>query len=573
MNNKLNQVRKPYIHEFYRNNKISFSMSVVSTLCMTGINLALSILVKEIIDTISGVPNAKSIVTLVIMSAYIIFALLIAKFIEFIFKPKFFERAILQYKNYAFGKLITKNIGAFQVETNATYLSALTNDIASIETNYLGQIFELISDVSVFFGALLLMVFYNPLLTIISIALSALPIIIAMITGGRLKHAEEKVSYCNSNFTAMLNDALSGYTVIKGFKAEKQIYNLFAESNGCAESAKLSRRKIATFVAAISATSGAITQLGVFLIGAYLAFHTGSITAGVVIAFTNLMNFIITPISEVPGILANRAAAFALIDKLAVALDENTRDDGKKNVNALEEGIRICDLSFEYEPDKRILKHINTFFERGKCYAIVGTSGSGKSTLLNLLASVNKDYAGSIKYDGIELSDICNSSLFNIVSMVQQTVFVFNASIYDNITMFQVFNESEVEQAIERAGLSELIKQRGKDYLCGENGCNLSGGEKQRISLARSLLRKTSILLVDEATAALDKQTAYKVSNEILELSGLTRIVVTHFLDESLLRRYDSIVTLKDGQIIEVGSFKELMDKHGYFYSLFTISQ
>lgn len=569
----MSQVRRPYIHEFFRNNKICFSMSVLSTLSMTGINLALSILVKEIIDTISGVPNAKSIVTLVIMAAYIILALLIAKFIEFVFKPKFFERAMLQYKNYAFGKLIKKNIGAFQVEANATYLSALTNDIASIETNYLGQLFDLISDVSVFLGALLLMLFYNPLLTIISIALSALPIIISMITGGRIKNAEEKVSHCNSNFTAMLNDALSGYTVIKGFKAEKQIYNLFAESNGRAESAKLSRRKIATFVAALGATSGAITQLGVFLVGAFLALYTGSITAGVVIAFTNLMNFIITPIAEIPGIIANRSAALALIDKLSFALDANARDDGKMIINTLEEGIRVCDLSFEYEPNKRILKHINAFFERGKCYAIVGTSGSGKSTLLNLLATVNKGYSGSIKYDGIELSDICNCSLFDIVSIVHQTVFVFNASIYDNITMFQTFNESEVKQAIKRAGLSEFIEQRGRDFLCGENGCNLSGGEKQRISIARSLLRKTPILLVDEATAALDKQTAHKVSTEILDLSGITRIVVTHSLDESLLCRYDNILTLRDGKIIESGSFKDLMDRHEYFYSLFTISQ
>lgn len=285
------------------------------------------------------------------------------------------------------------------------------------------------------------------------------------------------------------------------------------------------------------------------------------------------MNFIIIPIAEIPGILANRAAALALIDKLAFALEANISDSGKMVVNAIEDGIRVCDLSFEYEPEKRILRHINAFFERGKCYAIVGASGSGKSTLLNLLASINKNYFGSIKYDGVELADICSRSLFDIVSVIHQTVFIFNASIYDNITMFQTFNESEVEQAIQRAGLSELIEQRGNDYLCGENGCNLSGGEKQRISIARSLLRKTPILLVDEATAALDKQTAFKVSNEILDLSGLTRVVVTHSLDESLLRRYDNIIALRDGQIVETGSFQELMDKQEYFYSLFTLSQ
>ena len=111
------------------------------------------------------------------------------------------------------------------------------------------------------------------------------------------------------------------------------------------------------------------------------------------------------------------------------------------------------------------------------------------------------------------------------------------------------------------------------NILCGENGSGLSGGEKQRVSIARSLLRKTPVLLMDEATAALDTETAYNVTNSILGLDGLTRIVVTHSLDGTLLKRYDRIFTLKNGNIIESGTFDELMEKKEYFYSLFTVSQ
>ena len=130
-----------------------------------------------------------------------------------------------------------------------------------------------------------------------------------------------------------------------------------------------------------------------------------------------------------------------------------------------------------------------------------------------------------------------------------------------------------LERAIELAGLSELIQERGENYLCGENGSGLSGGEKQRISIARSLLKKSQVLLVDEATAALDAETAYQVSSAILGLGGVTRIVVTHSLDEGLLKQYDGIITLKNGSVIEMGTFDELLSKKGYFYSLFTISQ
>ena len=121
--------------------------------------------------------------------------------------------------------------------------------------------------------------------------------------------------------------------------------------------------------------------------------------------------------------------------------------------------------------------------------------------------------------------------------------------------------------------ISRLRKERGEDYRCGENGSGLSGGEKQRISIARSLLRSASELLVDEATAALDAQTAFQVSSSILGLDSLTRIVVTHALDANLLSRYDEIVTLKAGRIVETGTFDQLMNERGYFYSLYTVSQ
>ena len=139
--------------------------------------------------------------------------------------------------------------------------------------------------------------------------------------------------------------------------------------------------------------------------------------------------------------------------------------------------------------------------------------------------------------------------------------------------MFRQFPQEALDDAIRHAHLGELLARRGQDSLCGENGCNLSGGEKQRISIARSLLKKSSVLLADEATAALDAQTAHQVSSDLLDLDGVTRIVVTHTLEQALLQRYDGILVLKNGRIVESGSFDELMAKKGYFYALFTVSQ
>ena len=191
----------------------------------------------------------------------------------------------------------------------------------------------------------------------------------------------------------------------------------------------------------------------------------------------------------------------------------------------------------------------------------------------HLLMAGSAEYRGRIMLDDTELRDVAPESLYEIMSVIQQNVFVFNASIRDNVSMFRSFPQEALDEAISHAHLSELIDARGDGYLCGENGSGLSGGEKQRISIARSLLKHASVLLADEATAALDAQTAHQVTDDILSLSGVTRIVVTHTLEQAALRRYDGILVLKDGRIAESGSFDELMEQKGYFYALYTVSQ
>lgn len=163
-------------------------------------------------------------------------------------------------------------------------------------------------------------------------------------------------------------------------------------------------------------------------------------------------------------------------------------------------------------------------------------------------------------------------SLYDVMSLIGQNVFLFDDTIANNITMFRQFPPERVAQAAERSGLSQLIQEKGSGYPCGENGVGLSGGERQRVSIARCLLRGTPVLLLDEATASLDNQTAYAVTDAILHLDGLTRVVVTHRLERGLMEQYDEIIVLRDGRVQERGSFDSLMGRKGYFYSLFTLA-
>ncbi len=570
-NDKL--TKKNFLHQFYKGNKIAFSAVVFSTLFVGVLGLAVSWLLQQLIDTISGTANALELKTLGLITVSILLLLVIMSVMEYISKPYFMKKAMQQYKEYAFQNLMKKSIHTFQKETTATYISALTNDVNSIEVNYLSNQFRLISAFVSFCGAFIMMVWYSPLLTLIVVLLTVLPLVASLLAGNRMETAELSVSGQNAFFTDTIKESISGFSVIKSFKAEKPVLALFKKRNEETEQEKYKRNRISIMIVSISGIAGFIAQVGVFIAGAYLAMSGNNITPGVVLVFVNLMNYILQPISVIPEILANRKAALALIDKLCGCLNENCREDKAAEIKKLEHKIEIQNMSFAYKEEEDVLKNINLTFESGKSYALVGTSGSGKSTILNLLLASYDNYKGKILYDGQELRDISSESLYDVVSVIQQNVVIFNASVRDNITMFASAAKEEVDRIIEMSGLLPFIKEHGEDYLCGENGNALSGGEKQRIAIARSLLRKSSVLLSDEATAALDKQTAHQVFNSILGIEDLTRIVVTHSLDSELLKRFDEVIVLKDGKVIEKGIFEELMKKKEYFYSLYTVVQ
>ncbi len=559
--------------QLFSHNRIRFVLACVAALYSGFGGIIVSWLLKQLIDTASGAEGALSFKTILLLTGADLLLFILFFLLDLYTRPEFIRRAVTAYKNMAYEKLTQKGIASFRDESTAAYISALSNDVTSIEANYLSQLFSLVSKLVMFFGSVILMVLYSPILTLISVLVTILPLAASLLTGDRLVKAEKTVSDQNSSFMAMLSDTLAGYSVIKSFKAEKEIYGIFAKENRRLENARFSRERLRTTVGMIGALAGMLAQMGVFIAGTYLILTGHDITTGTVMMFVNLMNFMIQPVAALPGILAGRQAGRELIRKLADSLEHNTKLSGDADISCLKNGISLKNVSFGYEEGKEILHDINAEFAAGRSYAIVGGSGSGKSTLLNLLMNPGADYSGQICMDGRELRTIDPDAIFGIISLIQQNVFVFNASIRDNVTMFRDFSQEELDLAVRQAHLDELINERGGDTLCGENGCALSGGEKQRISIARSLLKNSSVLLADEATSALDPQTAWQVSEDILDQSGMTRIVVTHSLEEELLKRYDGIMVLKDGRIEETGTFNELMERKGYFYALFTVSQ
>ena len=562
---------REFIHQLYYKNRINFIVTIILTIAMSSLNLMISWLIQQIMDC-----TANQDMQALVRSAWIVIIVVVIYTIANVMYravyPRFLQRAMQQYRDYAFSRLTQKSLRSFSKEGTALYVSALTNDCTSIENNYLAATFTLIELLFCFLGALIMMLYYSPVMLVLAVALSFLPVAVSMTAGNRLTEQEKEISKKNERFVSIVNELLSGFPVIKSFRAETQASRLFSQRNEQAEEAKKNKRRTEQLISLLANDAGIIAQMGIFLAGAWLAISGKGVTAGVVIVFVQLMNYILNPISQVPLLWSNRKAAIALMEKLSDALSENVREEGREKLNGFSEKIEVKDLTYGYEPESHVLKDLDVQFDAGKSYAIVGGSGSGKSTLLNLLMGSSSNYQGEICIDGVSIKNIESESLYQLMTSVQQNVFVFNDTIRNNVTMFHEFSDKEVTLALERSGLSEFIEKRGEEFVCGENGANLSGGERQRISIARALLRKSPILLVDEATAALYAATARAVSFSILNLVGMTRIVVTHRLEEAILRRYDKILVMKNGTICEQGNFDTLMQQKGQFYSLFQIA-
>ena len=538
MNKKeIKALRRPFLKELFRNNKFNLAMTVLAALFGAAAELVISWLIKEVADLISGeCPYGFGTLLLVAGGAFALFGL--GWMLDSTFLSEFRAKAMKQYREYVFDRLLEKGIQAFSGENSALYISALSNDVNTIEADFI-----------------------------------LLPIVVSVVLGNKAAIAEKNLSNQKERYTGMLKDALTGFSVIKSFKAEKSMAKLHDHSNADVAEASKKRTKVNVLVGYSSGIAGAILQFGVFFVAAALALSGKGITAGTAIVFVQLLNYVLGPIQAFPTFFAGMMSANSLIDKLAQALNKNVSEEGGQIPPRLTEGISVRDLAFAYEEGKPVLCDVDMELRAGGCYALVGGSGSGKSTILNLLMASSKNYQGKILYDGKELKTVSASSLYDLVSMIQQNVFVFNSTIRNNITMFSDFPEEEIDRAVRLSGLKKLIDEKGADYLCGENGSGLSGGERQRISIARALLRKTPVLFVDEATASLDAETSFGVLDAILKLEGYTRVIVTHDLDENILRRCTGLFALKNGAVSEQGTFDDLMARKGYFYSLFTVSQ
>ena len=420
--------------------------------------------------------------------------------------------------------------------------------------------------------SLIAMFIGNWFLTLLVIIASIIPMIISGVIGQKLASLQNSAIIADQKYLAKVKDILSGFLVIKSFNVKEAIRQDYNHESEKLDGVYFVKGKFDVFANVISQLSGMIVFLVAFGGGMYLVFN-GHTTIGSVTAIVQLVNFVVMPLNEIGMGMSKFREGQVSLNSFEVK-DTVELQTGKRK-EYFDDVISFSNIDFSYpNAEEKIFNNLSLDIKKGEKIAIVGMSGSGKSTLLNLLLRFYDVTSGNISIDNQDLQDISSESLYNLITVVQQDVYIFDDTLSANITLNQPFAEDDIKQAVQQSGLENYILENelGLQTLCGENGANLSGGQKQRLSIARALIRKTPILLLDEATSSLDNQVTTEIENSILKIQDLTALVVTHKLNKTILKKYDRILFMKEGVIVEDGSFDDLMYREGEFYKLFGLS-
>ena len=534
-------------------------------------NIAFAYSIKDIID--SGMSkNRVALTQSVLVGVVVIFIYAILNFISLRFRNKLVRQIMSSYKNKVFQSILDRDYREFSKEKSGKFISVLTENMKKIEQDYLHQYFNISKNLSLMIFSLLAMFIGNWFLTLLVIIASIIPMMISGFIGHKSAYLQKRAMIADQKYLAKVKDILAGFLVIKSFNVKEAIRQDYSHESENLDDIYFIKGKFDVLANIISQLSGMIVFLVAFGGGMYLVFN-GHITIGSVTAIVQLVNFVVMPLNEVGMGISKFREGQATLD--AFEVKDVTEFQTGEMKEYFDDVISFSNIDFSYpNTEEKIFNHLSLKIQKGEKIAIVGMSGSGKSTLLNLLLRFYDVTSGHISIDNKDLQAISAESLYNLMTIVQQDVYIFDDTLRANITLNQSFTDEEIKQAVQQSGLESYVleNESGLQTLCGENGSNLSGGQKQRLSIARALIRKTPILLLDEATSSLDNQVTTEIENSILDIQDLTALVVTHKLNETILKKYDRILFMKGGVIVEDGSFGDLMDRRGEFYKLFELS-
>ena len=478
---------------------------------------------------------------------------------------------VIHLKNDMFAKILTLPIGYFSEQRKGDLMSRMTNDVNQIENSVINTMEGLIKNPISVLSYLVAMISLSPQLSVfLLILLPATAFVIGRISR-TLKRQSSAAAIREGETLSILDETLTGVRIIKAFCAEKIINNKFVTLNNTLLNINKRMSARRDLASPLTELLGVIVLCIIIYFGAGLVLGGNSLNAGDLIAYIALFSLMINPAKTLSTSFFNVQQGVAAIDRIEMLLQTpvGIEDNGVIELEEFKDSIEFKNVNFAYN-DHLVLKNINFKIEKGKTVALVGSSGAGKSTIADLAPRFHDVSSGEILIDGVNIKAYKIESVRRQIGMVTQEPILFNDTINNNICLGTPHTSMEdVMQSARVANAYNFIENKPEKFntAIGDRGNKLSGGEKQRVTIARAVLKNPPILILDEATSSLDTESERIVQDAINNMMlNRTSLVIAHRL--STVRRADEIIVLSQGEIAERGSHESLMAQGGIYKKL-----
>jgi ABC-type multidrug transport system, ATPase and permease components len=483
------------------------------------------------------------------------------------------QRSSGDMRRELFDKLQRLPLRYFDARPSGDLMSRLTNDVDNVSMMLAQGVTQLFSGIVSVVGMLVAMLILSPLLTVIGLALVPLMILgprrVAIATQPSFVEQQKELGKLN----AYIEESISGQRTLSLFGQEERARAEFAAINERYVRCSTRAQGLSGTMGPINNAVNNLCYLIISVCGALLVISGGGMTVGVVFSFLLYMRGFTRPINDVLNLFSTLQSALAGAERVFEVIDEEPEADepGAEAAGELAGEVAIRCVHFEYEAGKPVLEDADISARAGQTVAIAGPTGAGKTTIMNLLPRFYDFGSGSIEIDGKDIRSLTRASLRSRIAMVLQEPFLFSASVRENIRYGRLSaSDTEVEEASRKARAHDFIMQlpEGYDTVLSDNGGNLSLGQRQLLSIARAIVARSSILILDEATSSIDTRTELVIQSALLELmKGKTSFVIAHRL--STIRKADKIVVIDGGRVVESGTHDELIAARGIYAGLF----
>lgn len=438
----------------------------------------------------------------------------------------------------------------FSSRNTADYLSALVNDVKLIEENYLIPLLLSSQMIVLFFTTIGILFYLSPIVTLVLLVFLVLMFVVPALIGKRMQKKQDVYSGKLAEFTAKTKDFLNGFEVIRSYTMYPYIHKKFDKVNKETVEKKFAADAILAVNECLSDILSFLSVIVIVFVSAYLMLKE-QITMGTLLALIQLSGTFVTPVVMLMQNVPKITSMKPVIEHLAELSDEKEYSYSTGKGAEFKDCLACSGVKFGYADRQNVLNGVDMRIEKGRKYVLQGESGGGKTTLINLMTGYSKKFQGDITYDGESVRTLDQDVLNKMAAVIHQDVFMFDTDIYENICLGEEFSKNDLDRALEGSGVTSFLPELedGLHTEVGENGQNLSGGQRQRIAVARALIRRTPILIIDEGTSAVDRQTAYEIERNILNQKNLTILVITHHMNKELEKYYDQIFLLENGKI------------------------